>query len=73
LYQNGANVYSSPIGWEWKIVDVKDLNGDGHADMIWRHVNGQVAHWILKNGILQSSANVYSSPIGWEWKIVDVK
>jgi len=54
-------------------VDVKDLNGDGHADMIWRHVNGQVAHWILKNGILQSSANVYSSPIGWEWKIVDVK
>ena len=73
LLHSSANVYSSPIGWDWKIVDVEDLNGDGYEDIIWRHDNGLVAHWILKNGIFHSSANVYSSPVGWEWKIVDVE
>ncbi len=34
----------------WQIKGTGDFNGDGHADIVWRHSNGQVAIWHMDNG-----------------------
>jgi hypothetical protein len=42
-YINGG-----PVDTNWKVVGTGDLNGDGYADLVWRHTNGRVAGWLLQ-------------------------
>ena len=35
---------------DWQIAGVGDFNGDGKADILWRHTNGQVYEWLM-NGV----------------------
>ena len=37
-------------GWastDWTIVGVGDFNGDGKADILWRHTSGTMSLWLL--------------------------
>jgi hypothetical protein len=47
VYWNGATP-----SFEWQTVGTGDFDGDGRSDIIWRHLNGQVAIWFMSGGIL---------------------
>ena len=32
---------------DWTIASVGDFNGDGKADILWRHTTGTIAVWLL--------------------------
>ena len=42
--QGGINVFT-PIGNDWVLRGVGDVDGDGTADIVWQHISGQVHYW----------------------------
>ncbi len=48
-----------------------DVNGDGKADLVWCHTNGDVAVW-LGNGLTQGLKSVIATVPDPGWVIVDV-
>jgi kumamolisin len=49
----------------------KDFNGDGYADLAWENTGtGQVAIWLLKNGVFSGVISLPTVPL--EWRIVGV-
>ena len=59
----------------WHIVGVRDMNGDGHADLIWQHSgDGGLAVWVMDG--LNASTYLWLSPPAvsdLNWKIVGVR
>ena len=55
----------------WRIVGAGDLNGDGHADLVWQHqTNGLISVWFMNGTVLGSG--VLLSPgqvVDTNWKI----
>jgi hypothetical protein len=47
-----------------------DINGDGFADLIWRHSNGNNYYWMMNNASIASTGALVSVPS--QWKIIDV-
>ena len=44
-----------------------DLNGDGKADLLWRHKgNGAIAVWLMNGATIASTAFLGSVPAEWE-------
>jgi len=43
----------------WKIAGAGDLDGDGHADLVWQNADGRIAAWLM-NGLTRRSG----SPLG---------
>ena len=35
------------VGLDWTIQGVGDFNGDGKADILWRHTSGLVGIWLM--------------------------
>lgn len=55
----------------WKVVAIRDFDGDGNADIYWRNDATGVNHMWLMNGLtLRSSTQVYVEPNA-AWKIVN--
>jgi len=56
----------------WRVMGARDMNGDGHADLLFQHTEGFMAVWTMKGSILQSSA--FFNPIrsGEGWQVVAV-
>lgn len=59
---------------DWRVAGTQDLNGDGDPDLLMRHVNGQLAAWILDaswvNGVRVDTKVVQQIPIrnaGVQW------
>ena len=67
--QGGFDVGSSgPVGNEWVLRGVGDVNGDGTDDIVWQHIGGQVHYWPMQNGQRQGGFDVGSSgPVGNDW------
>jgi hypothetical protein len=68
---------SSGVNTSWKVVGTGDLNGDGFADIVWRHANGTVAAWLMQNGqvavtqfLLENGFNAAEFDPGWEVRAV---
>jgi hypothetical protein len=61
----GALATVSP---EWIVVDLADFDGDGKADIIWRHTDGSVYFWKMNGASVTSSAPVVNP--GGSWQIV---
>jgi hypothetical protein len=58
----------------WYIVGVRDMNGDGQADLIWQHSSGGLAVWIMDG--LSASTYLWLTPPSVsdpDWKIVGVR
>ena len=58
----------------WKIVGVADLNGDGHADLVWQHqTTGDIAAWMMNGTAAISMTLLTPSQVAdTNWKIVGV-
>lgn len=41
---------SSAVDTRWKAMGTGDLDGDGYADVVWRHAGGAVACWSMRGG-----------------------
>jgi VCBS repeat protein len=39
------------VGSDWDVKAVGDFNGDGYADIAWRHDSGQVSIWVMVGSI----------------------
>ena len=54
----------------WQIQAVGDLNGDGRADLVWQHPNGQLGAWFM-NGFRVLETTMLSVPvvIDRNWRI----
>jgi len=47
---------------------VWDLDGDGKAEIMWRHTNGEVAVW-LGNGLTLGITGIIAAAVPLEWEI----
>src|SRR5262245_66214960 len=51
---NGLNVVGQRFlpgaGADWSIAAVRDFDGDGRADILWRHASGATFLWLM-NGL----------------------
>lgn len=62
----GGGDIRTPIGPDWRLAAVGDVDGDRAADMVWEQSNGQVAYW-SKNApqrAITSSIDRHPGP-GW--------
>src|SRR5262249_17975511 len=46
----------------WKIQTIADFDGDGHADILWRDVNGQLAIWFRGDINMAAYPGYYNYP-----------
>ena len=56
-------------GLEWTIEAVRDVNGDGRVDLVWRSSeNGASAVWLMNSsGLLQEAT--FPGGAGPEWEL----
>ncbi len=52
----------------WSVRAVGDLDGDGKADLVWRHTDGTTYLWVM-NGLAVSSYLPVANP-GGSWDLV---
>jgi hypothetical protein len=55
---SAVNLYAS-----WSVAGIGDLDADGHADILWRNANGEVATWFMSGSTIAGSADVTSGGV----------
>ena len=65
--QGGINIFS-PVGPDWRLAGIGDVDGSGTEDIIWQHWSGQVHYWPMANGQRQGGINIFS-PVGPDWRL----
>jgi hypothetical protein len=64
LFKDGVRVdsgisFGNAVPLDWKIVALKDLDGDNNADLVWQNANqGLIGLWTLKAGKFVSSGTI---------------
>ena len=62
---NGA-VFANVPDLGWKIVTSGDYNGDGKADLLWRHTDGSIAMWEMSHRTILDGSVMLNVPAAWE-------
>jgi len=67
---NAVNSLANP-GTAWQIAATGDFNGDGLADILWRHDSGMILDWLgtTNGGFIDNAANSFGNP-GTAWHVV---
>jgi hypothetical protein len=63
----GINIHT-PVGADWTLRGVGDVNGDGNDDLVWQHAGGQVHYWPIVNGVRTGGINIHT-PVGADWTL----
>jgi hypothetical protein len=50
------------------VAALNDLDGDGKADLAWRHTSGQVGVWLL-NGTTLTQGALVGEPVDLNWHV----
>jgi hypothetical protein len=59
-----------PVNLEWHLAATADMNGDGHTDFLWQHLDGRVVVWLMQwNEILQKAALNGGRPVADGWRL----
>jgi Ca2+-binding RTX toxin-like protein len=59
------------FGLNWTPAGLGDLNGDGHADLIWRDQTGLTVAWLL-NGLSLIDGGQITNLLGNDWQLAGV-
>jgi FG-GAP-like repeat len=63
-----SEAFYGQVGLSWHIVTGRDLNGDGHADLIWQNTDGTPGVWLM-NGATPIAEAGLANP-GPSWRLV---
>jgi Ca2+-binding RTX toxin-like protein len=63
-----ANVWGASVSPGWKLETTLDFNGDGAADLMWRHANGTFSIWDATTGGFLPNSFV-TGAVGADWKL----
>ena len=73
LMIGGTTVREAAVVWsgvplEWRIAAVRDLDGDGKADLVWRHTRtGDVSAWLMDGTRVKAAALLWAgAPLEWQ-------
>jgi Ca2+-binding RTX toxin-like protein len=67
--QFAANTFAQPVSPDWKLQTTLDFNGDGAADMLWRHQSGVFTIWNAENNGFRMNSYV-NAGVGNDWTLV---
>lgn len=54
----------------WRVAGAGDMNDDGKTDIIWRHIDGTLAIWLMNGGQLLGGLPLNPNRVGTEWTLV---
>src|SRR6266511_4014821 len=66
--QAGGAVAHAPVTTDWHVQGVRDFNGDGNSDVLWRQDgSGQVYVWEMNGQQVQAEGAVAHVPVTNDW------
>ena len=69
----GAPVTPGRVATAWDIRGLADMDGDGHADIVWHNgATGALYVWFMEGLVQKGTATVNPSPVNLSWQLVQV-
>lgn len=72
-FTNNVAAPARVVDNSWKVIGSGDFNADGKADLLWRHVSGQLTQWLgqADASYVDNFANMHST-VDRSWKVADI-
>ncbi len=68
-----GSAFATVSDLNWKIVGAADMNGDGHADIVWQNAaTGQLTRWLMNDQAIIQNGPTFNQVSDLNWKVVAV-